>query len=156
MKLICQFKQFNETNEINEILNQYGESIDLSEFKKEEQSKSVNQDYLFIKCKYPKFYKPKFYKLNRYDKDLILQIEKITQPSLCITEIDDRFCNKKYYEIKKINNKINQEYIEIFQNKIINDLDSELIELKIYFTYILLSCIILCVLNFACIRYCTC
>lgn len=129
MKLVYQFKHFETRDafiKIMEVVKDAGEILDSVQNIDETSHNGDDSDNIYIE------YQGKIFKFNRYDKSFIAKVEEAQElnpyPSfhdgpwghLHIKEIDDRFSNKKYYQIKKI--KKNQEYVEILNDKIIEDL----------------------------------
>jgi hypothetical protein len=121
-----QFSGEEKHRVMNIVLKNEKNVIDNEEYNKQ------NDDYMYIN------YKNKFYKINRYDKTVIEKIEHAMNtnpfkhvPGLnwegCfhIYNIDDRFTNKKYYQITRYHN---NESIIILTNKIIDDLYSNVLE----------------------------
>lgn len=123
MKIVYQFRFYCDKNifeKIMKVIEPAGKVCDNFE-------KMDDLDFIYIE------YQDKIYKFNRYDSYFISKVEDVNELNpyknfpdgenwsfLHITEIDDRFSNKKYYKIKKI--KKNQEFIEILNDKIIEDL----------------------------------
>lgn len=129
MKVVYQFRfylQNTDFKKIMDIVKPCGKIVDIDEFNEAEKMEQSDQDYIYIE------YQDKFYKFNRYDKNFISKVEEAQELNpfqgfhdgiwghLHIKEIDDRFSHKKYYQINKI--KKNQEFIEILNDKIIEDL----------------------------------
>ncbi len=126
MKLVYQFRDYYNRDAfitIMEVVKDTGEIIQDKELNETSHNKD---DYIYIE------YQGKIFKFNRYDEYFIAKVEEAQELNpyknmydgvwghLHVAEIDDRFSNKKYYQIKKI--KKNQEFVEILHDKIIEDL----------------------------------
>lgn len=121
MKLVIYYHQYASTEDFvrsMEIIKSLGEIV-----------KTVDDDPDYIYVKYNK----QIYKFNRYDKNFILRVEQIYNENLfknCpginyegpffICDVDDRFKNKKYYDIDVT--KRNKESLTILKDVIIEDL----------------------------------
>jgi hypothetical protein len=122
MKFVYQFRHSVDTKSIDTIMEIVKCCAQTND------NRNNDTDFIYIE------YKNKMYKFNRYDEKFIAKVEEARALNpykylpdedswghLHICNIDDRFSNKKYYNIKNINNK-NQECVEILTDIIIEDL----------------------------------
>lgn len=122
MKLVYQFRVYQDKKTFIKIMDMV---IPYSTIVKER--KDID-DYIYIE------YNKNIYEFYRYCPLFIKKIEEIennkpieynydgTYGHFHVFEIDDRFCNKKYYKIRQLNNEKTQEDVIILKDKIIEDL----------------------------------
>ena len=122
------YRDKDEFNRVMELVKDIGEICNNDEIKAElNENKRSHCDYIYV------HYQTIWYKFNRYDLCFIEKVKEAIRthpfqhcPGLSyegpftVETIDDRFTNKKYYEIVPISK--NKETLVIHTNRIIDDL----------------------------------